>query len=114
MAVVDRIGGLRAARPRLDELTVGILVAAIHQFAQCLYAIGPFVVDPLEIESAERVMFRADDEEGSEASGELFLDVAKRRCLERRQLLGGAAAKVGAAGTQLVGFGRRRRRLGRE
>ena len=68
--VVDRLRGL-GARPhhRLDELPVRILVPAIHQFAQRLHPVGPFVVHTFEIERAERMVVGTDDEEGCKAPG---------------------------------------------
>ena len=106
--VVDRVGEL-GARPdyRFDELTVGIFVAAVDQFAERLHPVGALIVHALEVERAKRMMVGPDDEEGGEPSGELFLDVAERCRFERRQVLPGTPSQVGPPGTELVGFGSR-------
>ena len=76
---------------RLDELAVGISVAAIDELRQRQRAIGSFVVDAGEIERTDRIVRRPDDEEPGEAAVELLQDVAKAGSLEAAKLLAGAA-----------------------
>ena len=48
---------------RLDELAVGILVAAVDELGERVDAIGAFVVDAVEIERPERIVGGPHDEE---------------------------------------------------
>src|SRR5258708_7943125 len=50
----------------LDELVVGVLVAAIHELGDRIEAIGPLVVDAGKIERAERIVRRTDEKEPAE------------------------------------------------
>ena len=90
------------ADDRLDELAVGILVAAVEQLAQRVRAIGPFVVDAGEIERPQRIVRRTNDEQASEAASELFQAVAQRCDFESGQLLARMASEISPARAQLV------------
>ena len=107
--VVDRVGEL-GARPdyRFDELTVGIFVAAVDEFAERLHPVGALIVHALEVERAKRMMVGTDDEEGGKASGKLFLDVPEGCRFERSQVLPRTPPQVSPPGTELVSFGGRR------
>ena len=78
---------------RLDELAVGVAVAAIGELRQRQRAIGSFVVDAAEVERTDRIVPRADDEEPGEAAIELLQYVAKAGSLEAAKLLAGAAPR---------------------
>ena len=81
------------ADDRLDELAVGILVAAIDELAERLSPVGSFIVHPSEIQRPERIVRGADDEETGEATLELFEHIAQARRLEGRELFAGTAAE---------------------
>ena len=83
-----------AADDRLDELVVGILVAAAHQLGQAWPPVGSIVEPAVEVERADRIVRRPDDvEPRTRLAGELR-GVADGRRLERLQVLADAPASV--------------------
>src|SRR3954468_5187274 len=91
-----------------DELTVSILVPAVDQFGQVLGSIGALVVDPGEIERAEWVVRRPDDEQAGEAAVELLQAVARAGAFEGGDMFTGPAANLDAPSRELVRLSFRR------
>src|SRR5699024_10754919 len=90
------------ADDRLDELPVGVFVAAIEQLGQGLHAVRSLVADAGEIERAERVVRRTDDEEPGDPAVEVLERISQHGSLEGAEMFAGTAAQVGAAGAQFV------------
>ena len=63
----------------LDELVVGVLVAAIDQLAKAEVTIGPFVVDAGKVQWSDRVVRRTDDVEAAKPSAGMFDSVRRFR-----------------------------------
>jgi len=98
-----------SADDRLDELAVGVLVAAIDELAERLPPIGSFIVNAGKIQRPERIVCGADDEETGESALELFEHIAQARSFKGGEVLACTAAEFHPAGTQLVGTDFRRR-----
>jgi len=96
------------ADDRFDELTVGVLVPAVDQFRKVLGSIRALVVDPGEIERAEWVVRRPDDEQAGEAAVELLQAVAKAGAFEGGDIFTGSAANLDPASRELVRLSFRR------
>ena len=94
---------------RLDELPVGVLVAAIDELREPVDAIGSLVVDALEIEWTERIVRRPDDEEAGEPAAPVLERVAHPGGFERGQRVGRVPAEIAALGAELVRPALRRR-----
>src|SRR5574339_887984 len=73
---------------RLDELTVGVLVAAIDEFREAEMTIRPFVVDALEIERANGIVRGADEKHAVESARRALERVTQSRGFKRRELFG--------------------------
>ena len=82
------------ADDRLDELVVGVLVAAAHQLGERLPAVGSIVEAAGEIERADRVVRGPDREDARPRRRSARSDVADGRRLGRLQVLADAAAAV--------------------
>ena len=86
----------------LDELPIGVFIAAIDQFGQRLGAIRPFVVDAGEIKRSKRIVRRANDEQAGKAAIELFQRVAQAGRFKRGEILARATPYFLAPGAELV------------
>src|SRR5688572_18254269 len=110
-SALDRFDAIAAgADDRLDELAVGILVAAIDELCDGMNAIRPFVEDAAEVERPQGIVDGTNHVEAGNAPREMLEGVAQTRGLERSELFTGTPLRVDASGAQLVRVRRRRRR----
>src|SRR5438067_5437601 len=78
----------------LDELMVGVLVAALHQLLRRMAPVGGIIIRAGEIERANRIVRRTNHVERIEAQQRMVHGVAQRRRLRRRDELAETTAKV--------------------
>ena len=96
---------------RLDELVVGIFVAAAHQLGERLPAIGPIVEAAGEVERADRIVRGPNRENARPAPRRRPCDVADGRGFGRLQVFAEPPAAVEPRRRERVRpwrFGRRR------
>ena len=86
----------------LDELAVGVFVAAIHELRERLDAIRALIVHTREIKRAKRVVSRTNDKQPGKPPVALIEQVVETGSLEGGQIFAGASTELDAAGTQLV------------
>src|SRR5258708_35090306 len=86
----DLFDALAAGRDhRLDELVIGVLIAAIDELRDGVEPVRTLVVNTREIERAQRVVRGADEEEPGESSAGALQRITQAGGFEREQLLGG-------------------------
>ena len=92
---LDRFGGLGAgADDGLDELAVGVFIAAVDELGERLRSVGTLVVDPAEVQGGEREMRGTNDERRGEALARLRQCVSQRGGFERGEVLAGPPTNV--------------------
>src|SRR5439155_15031683 len=97
------LDALRACRDdRLDELAVRVPVPAVHQFADAVLAVRPFVVDAGEIQRAEWIVRRSNQVNGGEPPLTRSDRIAQDGGFVRGQHLARAPSQIAAARAQLV------------
>ena len=82
------------ADDRFDELVVGVLVGAGHQFGQVLTAVGRLVVRTAHIERPDRVVRRADHVDRVEAQARHLEGVTQRGGFSRHVELSEPAPRI--------------------
>ena len=86
----------------LDELPVGVLVAAIDELGEPVDPVGSLVVDALEIERTKWIVRRPDDEEAKEPTAPVLERITYAGGFERGQRVGRVPAEIAALGAELV------------
>ena len=92
----------RGAKERLDELAVGILVAAFHELLEGLDAIRLLVIRPGQVEWPDRVMRWANHVQTLKSMMQVTDRIRQRRGFGRGHLLADAAEAVESWRPQFV------------
>src|SRR5436853_7478989 len=79
----------------LDELMVGVLVAALHQLLRRMAPVGGIIIRAGEIERANRIVRRTNHVERIEAQQRMDNLIAQLRRLRRRDKLTETTANAG-------------------